>query len=158
MADGEMDDSQVATLIPCSACGREISSDADTCPGCGNVNTWLHPRLEAVIAHLDQLDRITEFDALGHKMHLWTTVRNARQQIGLYMLIGSPVLLLISVFSAGFLAPAFIMLLVGMILTAGGLSAATTYELSIDIRQPGKIVGHYDRVFWADVIKIVRSK
>jgi hypothetical protein len=37
-------------LNDCPACGKSIAQTADTCPGCGAKNTFIHPNIEKLIA------------------------------------------------------------------------------------------------------------
>lgn len=144
-------------LIPCAACERQISTDAEVCPGCGNANNWVHPTLQNVIAHINRLDRVTQYEAHGHRMHLITTVQNMRQKIGTKLLTGSVALLPIGLFSSLFLTLALLLLLIGLLMIGLGLNASQTHELDLDLRTSRKVVGRYDRAFWADVMKLVRS-
>lgn len=143
-------------LIPCPSCTREISVDAVACPQCGRDNTWRHPMLVQVIAHLETLERVTHYEGVGHTLRLWTTVKNTRQKVGSFLFIGSLVLLVPGLFIPSLLGLALLSLLVGAVLTLGGLSFQTFHELSIDLRTPNKIVGIYDTGFWADVVRIIQ--
>lgn len=143
-------------LIPCPSCTREISVDALACPQCGRDNTWRHPRLVQVIAHLEKLDRVTQNEGVGHTLRLWTTVKNTRQRVGSSLFIVSLALLIPGLFMPLLLGLALLCLLMGAVLTFGGLSFQTFHELSIDLRTPNKFVGVYDAAFWADVVQIIR--
>lgn len=146
-----------AGLIPCPSCDRQISTDADACPGCGGINTWVHPKLQQVTDYLGGLDRVTHYEVLGHRMHLSTTIQNQRQRIGTRVLFTSVALLPIGLFSPLFLTLALLLLIVGGLMIGGGLNATQTYELDLDMRTPRKVVGRCDQVFWSDVLKLVRS-
>lgn len=157
MSDDRTPPEAETKLISCAACGREMSTDADVCPGCGNINNWVHPTLQKVIAHLNRLDRVTHYEALGHRMHLTTTVQNIRQKIGMRLLIGSVALLPVGLFSPVFLTLAILLMLVGILMIGLGLDASQTHELDLDLRTSRKVVGRCDEEFWADVLKLVRS-
>lgn len=145
------------SLIPCESCGHEISPDVEVCPKCGAANTWVHPTLERVIAHLSRLPHVTEYEALGHRMNLIAVSRNPRQQIGEYALKGAMVLLIIGFFYLPILGLALLFLAIGGAMTGFGMNAEQQHHLAIDLRKPGKTVGRYDQRFWADVITILKS-
>ena len=110
-----------------------------------------------MIAHLNRLDRITYFEAHGHRMFLRCEAPNLRQKIGNKLVIGAVILLPIGLFSPPFLALAFLLLTIGGALTLFGADASRSYELELDLRTPRKVVGRCDKAFWADVLKLVRS-
>lgn len=115
----------------------------------------MHPTLEKVIAYVDTLPRITQLEALGHRMHLYTEHKNLRQQIGGFCIVAAMGLLVLGMFNAAFLALAMLSLAVGGALTLFGLSWVTHHELAIDLRDRRKITGVTDERFWADVIRMV---
>lgn len=145
------------SLIPCPTCNREISVDAETCPQCGRDNTWVHPTLTRVVAFLNSLDRETRYEVKGHRMALVAQVQNTRQSFGTMLMLVAIVLLFLGVFVPPLIGLAFLCLLGAMILTMGGLSASTRYDLSIDLRVPGYVVGTCDRHFWRDVLAIIET-
>ena len=52
-------------LIPCPDCTARISADAETCPYCGRVNDWVHPKLHGVINFLNEQPGQTTYEARG---------------------------------------------------------------------------------------------
>jgi hypothetical protein len=143
------------SIIPCASCSRDLSADAETCPACGGPNYWMHPRIAAVITHLNGLDRVTKYEARGHRVVLQCTHQTPRQVLGsLLMFLG------MGCFVLGFFMPPFVMIglfcvCLGGLLTLFGLSVTTPHELSIDLRVPGGLVGTCDRTFWQDVLAII---
>jgi hypothetical protein len=144
-------------LTNCPTCGREISTDADACPGCGAENTWVHPTLRAIMDHVGKLDRETRYECRGHRLHLTATSQNARQSIGSFLMVAAMVLLVLGFFVPLLIGLAVFMICLGGLLTLFGLSAFTRHELSIDLREADPIIGLHDQEFWADVIRIVRQ-
>jgi hypothetical protein len=57
------------TLIPCPSCGREIAASANSCPGCGAVNSYVHPEIKRFIEFAG-----TELPIRFHYWHLRTKV------------------------------------------------------------------------------------
>lgn len=143
------------TLIPCPSCSHEMSVDAEACPQCGGANNWVHPTLEKVIAYVDTLPRVTQFEALGHRMNLYSQHKNLRQKIGGGCITAAMGLLVLGMFNGTFLVLAMLSLSVGGALTLFGLSWVTHHELTIDLRDGRKITGVTDERFWADVIRMV---
>ena len=146
----------ITDLTPCPSCNREISMDAVSCPRCGRDNTWRHPVLVQVIAHLETLDRVTLYEGRGHTLRLWVTDQNTRQKIGTFLLAASVVLLILGIFIPSLMGLSMLLMAVGGALTAFGLSFQTHHELNIDLRTPNQILGVHDAGFWADVIGIIR--
>ena len=146
---------QTYKLIDCPSCGKAMSVDADSCPGCGGKNTWVHPKLLQVIEHLNSLERETAYEAQGHRMQLISTTQNFRQKVGSFLMLAAMVLLPVSFFIAPLLGLAILCICIGGGLTLFGLSVSTRHDLQIDLRLPGSIVGQYDRMFWADEIRII---
>ncbi len=146
----------VSDLIPCPSCAHQISVDAVSCPQCGRDNTWRHPLLVQVIAHLETLDRVTLYEGRGHTLRLWVTDQNTRQKIGTFLVAVSVVFLILGMFIPSLLGLSVLLMTVGGAMTAFGLSFQNHHELNIDLRTPNRIVGVHDAEFWADVIGIVR--
>ena len=134
-----------------------MSVDAEACPQCGGNNNWIHPTLQRVIDHLNTLPRETEFEAQGHRMHLYTQQKNLRQHIGGWILSCSMIFLVLGLFSATFLSLSILCICVGGLLTMFGLSFSNNYELNIDLRTASKTVGEYDERFWAGVMQILQA-
>lgn len=61
----------IPTLIKCSACGRDIASVADKCPGCGAPNAWIHPTIEHFRALKDQTGVSKKFQFWSNKTEIW---------------------------------------------------------------------------------------
>lgn len=144
-------------LIPCPSCQKSISVDAGACPYCGGHNAWMHPTLARVIDQLGTLDHATEYEGGGHRLHLSASVQNTRQKIGTFCFFGAVVLALIGLFMPVLMGLAVLLLCLGCLLTAFGMSFANHYELMIDLRTPKKVVGAYDAAFWADVLWIIQT-
>ena len=153
-----MNMTSTSELIACPACSNEISTDASHCPQCGHVNSWVHPRLQEVIDHLNTLERETLFEASGNTMTLATSVQNGRQAFASLLLVISCVLLAIGLFIPALLGLSIFLMIVGGLLIGFGLDASKRYELQIDMRTADKVVGKADRQFWDDVIGIVRDE
>ena len=145
----------VPSLIPCEACGSDISTEAKTCPQCGHSNAWLHPQLRKVIDHIQTLDRDTKVEAVGNTMTLVTSDQNGRQAFGSLLLLVSGVLLAVGLFIPALLGLSIFLMIVGGLLIGFGLDASKRYELQIDMRTADKVVGKADRQFWDDVISIL---
>ncbi|SFS20064.1 zinc ribbon domain-containing protein [Yoonia litorea] len=161
MNDGEADivkAKKETSLIPCEACGSDISTDAKTCPQCGHANAWLHPQLRKAIDHIRKLDRDTKVEAVGNTMTLATSVQNGRQAFASLLLVISGVLLAIGLFIPALLGLAIFLMIVGGMLIGFGLNASTRHELRIDMRTANKVVGEADQKFWKDVSNIVREE
>lgn len=144
-------------LMACPTCGKEMSTDADACPACGGPNTWVHPTLTRVIAHLNTLPRETRYEARGHRMVMQASHQTPRQAAGTLLMVGGTPCLVI-----GFFAPAFVMIglsciVIGGLLSFFGLNVFTRHELTLDLRVPGAVVGTCDAKFWSEVLLIVRS-
>jgi hypothetical protein len=43
-------------LSPCSACGRNIAKQAESCPGCGAPNTWRHAEISRFFKSIASFD------------------------------------------------------------------------------------------------------
>lgn len=153
-----MKKSAETSLIPCEACGSDISTEAKTCPQCGHANAWLHPQLSKVIDYLQTQDRDTKVEAVGNTMTIVTSDQNGRQVFGSLLLLVSGVLLAIGLFIPALLGLSIFLMIVGGLLVGIGLDATTRHELRIDMRTPDKVVGKADRQFWGDVISIVRGE
>jgi hypothetical protein len=110
-----------------------------------------------VIDYLGTLDRTTNYEGLGHRLHLAASVQNTRQRIGTYLFFGAVGLAAIGLFMPVLMGLAVLMLCLGCLLTGFGMSFANHHELVIDLRAPKKIVGAYDKAFWADVLRIIRT-
>ena len=154
----KMKKSAEMSLIPCEACGSNISTEAKTCPSCGHANAWLHPQLRKVMDHLQTLDRDTKVEAVGNTMTLVTSDQNGRQAFGSLLLLVSGVLLAVGLLIPALLGLSIFLMIVGGLLIGFGLDASKRYELNIDIRTPDRVVGKADRQFWGDVISIVRDE
>jgi hypothetical protein len=144
-------------LVPCDACGHEVSPDAPTCPHCGHASTWVNPKLARVVDHLNGLARVTRYEVAGNRMVLVAQTRNIRQSVGAASMSIAMVLLVLGVFVPFLLGIAVACLIVGLLLTAGGLNASSRHELHIDLRRPGGVIGKHDPVFWADVLRIIQE-
>lgn len=148
--------SDLVALIPCPACGRSISTDAQACPGCGRVNNWLHPKIERVVEHLRAHYPDAVFEALGHRVAVEIKTYNVRQRIGSACLALSMLFLI-----GGFIVPtlmglAIFLLAIGGCLIAFGLSAFTLHAIQIDIRQPNPVTAVSDAGVWKSVIRLVQ--
>jgi hypothetical protein len=143
-------------LIPCPACGRSISSDAQACPGCGRVNDWLHPKLECVVQHLRAHQPDAIYEVLGHRMAIEMKTYNVRQKFGSACLAFSMLFLIGGLFFPTLMGLAILLLAVGGCLIAFGLSAFTRHAIQIDVRQPNPVIAVSDAGVWASVIALVR--
>ncbi len=143
-------------LIPCPACNRSISTDAQACPGCGRVNDWLHPKLERVVQHLRAHHPDAAYEALGHRMAIETKTYNMRQKFGSACLAVSMLFLIVGLFIPTFMGLAIMLLALGGCLIAFGLSAFTRHAIEIDIRQPNPVIAVSDAGVWASVIGLIR--
>jgi hypothetical protein len=65
-------------LIVCSACGKEISRNATTCPGCGQPNNWVHPRIKSFVEDAKTLVTQQRFmyRIQGTELMGWTTPKS----------------------------------------------------------------------------------
>lgn len=143
-------------LIPCPACGRSISTDAQACPGCGRVNDWRHPKLERVVQHLRAHHPNAIYEVLGHRMAIEMRTYTTRQKFGSACLAFSMLFLFGGLFIPTLMGLAILLLAVGGCLIAFGLSAFTRHAIQIDIRQPNPVVAVSDANAWASVIALVR--
>jgi hypothetical protein len=136
-------------LIPCRSCGRDISADASACPSCGGVNDWVHPSLAVVVAHLAGRDQECRVEARGHVLHAVAMHHNMRQSFGGLAMMGGMISLPVGFFFPPMLGLGILLLCIGGALTGFGLSAATRKELTLDLRDPGLVVGPCDRDYWS---------
>lgn len=150
------DASDLVTLIPCPACGRSISTDAQACPGCGRVNDWLHPQLVIVIQHLRVHYPDAVYEVLGHCMAIEMKTYNLRQRTGSVFLALSMLMLIGGVFSTTLLGVSILFMAIGGSLIMFGLSAFTRHAIQIDIRQPNPVLAVSDAGVWASVMGLVR--
>ena len=152
----DLSTSDLVALIPCPACGRSLSTDAQACPGCGRVNNWLDPKIERVVEHLRAHYPDAVYEALGHRVAAEMKTYNVRQRIGSACLAFSMLLLI-----GGFIVPtlmgtAIFLLAIGGCLVAFGLSAFTLHAIQIDIRQPNPVTAVSDAGVWKSVIRLVQ--
>lgn len=152
----ETDSSDHVALIPCPACGRSISTDAQACPGCGRVNDWVHPKLVSVVQHLRAHHPDAVYEVLGHRMAIEMKTYSLRQQIGSTCLALSMLFLIGGLFIPAVMGLAILLLALGGCLVGFGLSAFTRHAIQIDIRQPNPVIASSDAGVWASVIGLVR--
>lgn len=58
------------SLINCSDCGRAISREAASCPGCGAPNRWTHPEIQRFLRSIHTFGHIPRFDIHAEKFTL----------------------------------------------------------------------------------------
>lgn len=152
----DLSTSDLVALIPCPACGRSISTDAQACPKCGRANDWLHPRLERVVEHLRAHHPDAAYEALGHRMAIEVKTYNTRQKLGSACLAFSMLFVIAGLFIPFFMGLAIFLLAIGGCLIAFGLSAFTLHAIQIDIRQPNPVIAVSDAGVWKSVIRLVQ--
>lgn len=128
------DASDLVTLIPCPACGRSISTDAQACPGCGRVNDWVHPKLVRVVQHLRAHHPDAVYEVLGHRMAIEMKTYSVKQMIGSACLALSMMFLIGGLFIPAAMGLAILLLALGGCLVVFGLSAFTREAIQIDSR------------------------
>lgn len=152
----ETNNSDHVALIPCPACGRSISTDAQACPGCGRVNDWVHPKLVRVVQHLRAHHPNAVYEVLGHRMAIEMKTYSVRQMIGSACLALSMMFLIGGLFIPTFMGLAVLLLALGGCLVGFGLSAFTRQAIQIDIRLPNPVIAVSDAGVWASVIGLIR--
>lgn len=152
----ETNTSDHVALIPCPACGRSISTDAQACPGCGRVNDWAHPKLLSVVEHLRAHHPDAVYEVLGHRMAIEIKTYNTRQKLGSACLAFSMLFVIAGLFIPFFMGLAILLLALGGCLVGFGLSAFTRHAIQIDIRLPNPVIAVSDAGVWASVIGLIR--
>lgn len=56
--------------IPCESCKSDISPLAETCPGCGHPNGWIHPKIQHFLSIKDTAGTEGPFNYTYTKMRL----------------------------------------------------------------------------------------
>jgi hypothetical protein len=64
-------------MIDCSACGKQISVEAATCPSCGAPNKWVHPSIERFLRQKDTTGTSKPFTFASDRLRVYGETKKA---------------------------------------------------------------------------------
>lgn len=142
-------------LIECTSCAGQLAKSAESCPKCGAINNFIHPKFKEFIEHA------TEFKVEGFTYHflrtrLWGETKSTQLKL-MGVSVGICALALLLFFVSASLGVTVLM--IGTILTAlATLTKDKGKTFSVDYSNGEPEWMSSDDVFWAEIKKFFLSQ
>lgn len=59
------------SLVECSSCEKSMAKTAKTCPHCGALNDWVHPKIKQFLANISTVSAPRRFQCWNSSTEIW---------------------------------------------------------------------------------------
>lgn len=130
-------------ILPCAACGAQISCLSEKCLGCGHPNNWTNPKIERFLEIKDEIQTKTRFTYV-HDKSILKCQATGSYPVWFWICLALLVLCFTASVIAGFIA--------GFALTLVAGFCREKKSLTLDFTKENPVIENTDREFWKPVL------